>query len=213
MKVIEFEGIDGVGKTTALRFFADQLKRRGYRVLSTRDNGNPYVPVCVQLREVILNPEHKINGVSMELVFAAMRIENSLFNESVADNYDFILYDRGWLSHLSYSDNNTSRDFSKSFYEHFLANYTHLPTDVIYLDADVEVASSRRQTRNGVIDAIEMRGDEFQRKVRASFGYNIERYRDRIDIYIVDANQNIEGVQEQLLKLIDQYDSLRQRSQ
>ena len=209
MRIIEFEGIDGSGKSTALKFFVQQLKSLGYRVLESREVGSPLIEACVKLREVILNPTYNMNGKAMEYVFAAMRIENQAFYDSVKDDYDFLVSDRGFLSHLAYTDHNVNPEFTEKFYVNGLGTETKLPDQVIYLEVSPDVAFSRRVRRGEEADAIELKGPEFQEKVADSFLKYIDLYQsntggpviNRVDF--IDANQDVESVENQLLSVIN----------
>jgi len=205
-KVIEFEGIDGSGKTTAMTYFADELERRGYKILRTREVGNPHVPVCVELRKLVLNPEANLDGRTMEFIFAAMRIENQKFYASVKGQYDFIISDRGWLSHLSYTDHNVSADFTNQFYNNLVSKETNLPDAVVFLDVDPEVSLARRHSRNGFVDAIEAKGQSFQVNVLESFRKYIDKYfynNDTVRVTLIDANQDLDGVKSQINNVIE----------
>lgn len=210
-KVIEFEGIDGSGKTTAMEYFANALEAKGFKVLRTREVGSPLVPVCVELRKLILNPETKMDGRSMEFVFAAMRIENQKFYASVKDQYDFIISDRGWLSHLAYTDHNTSHAFTRKFYIDVVGKETVRPDAVVWLDINPEVALERRNKRNGFVDAIEAKGPEFQRLVYGSFVNHLDaEHQLGVKVFDINANDTLEGVRSQLDKLVaDINDNLR----
>lgn len=204
-QVIEFEGIDGVGKTTAYTYFIEQLKSRGFKVLETREVGNPHIPVCVELRKLILNTDTKISGAGMELVFGAMRLENQKLYREIGKNYDFIVSDRGWLSHLAYTDNNESVEFTKSFYQDFLMKITALPNSVIYLEADLKTSFARRLNRGEAPDAIEIKGEDFQASVKQSFDKYLETHRNVMEINRIDADDSLEGVRRQLDKIIKSY--------
>ncbi|HEY8366448.1 MAG TPA: dTMP kinase, partial [Bacteroidia bacterium] len=198
VKTIEIEGLDGSGKTTSSTYVKDKLEQYGYKVLLTREVGSDHIPVCLQLRELVLNPNITMDGKAMEFIFAAMRIENQRFYESVKDQYDFVLSDRGWLSHLAYTDHNVSKEFTKEFYKNVVAKYTKAPDFVIYLEIDPMVAAKRRNVRGEVEDAIENKGVQFQEKVGDSFRtYLIEgSAKDEFDFYKIDAEKDVPGVRE-----------------
>lgn len=186
--IIEFSGADGTGKTTAHGVFCDRLEQLGARVLRTREVGNPHLPVCAKLREVILNPEADLDGRSMELIFAAMRLENGRFYERVADQFDYIVSDRGWLCHLAYTDHNVDKRFTRSLYQTFLRPMTHMPSKIYLFSVDSDEAKRRRTDRGEAVDAIEAKGEEFQRSVQKSY---LEYSRDDLLRYLtthVDAN-------------------------
>jgi dTMP kinase len=203
---IECEGTDGAGKTTALKYLIEKLQDRGIRVLETREVGSPLIPINVKLREVVLAPESNLSGEAMELIFAAMRVENDILYKKVADQYDYIISDRGWYSHLAYTDHNVTKAFTQQLYLNFLQNITDMPDIVIYFDVNTETALQRRVKRGGAVDVIEAKGVGYQELVRQSFKdhmSNNETTAPGVKIYRIDANQNIEGVRAQIDNMVN----------
>lgn len=209
-KTIDIEGTDGAGKSTAFKYLIEKLRASGKRVLETREVGTPLIPVCVKLRELILDPTSNLNGISMELIFAAMRIENQKYYATVESEYDYIVSDRGWLSHLAYTDHNVNRKFTEQFYYNLVYSLTKLPDMVIYLNVDTETALQRRQKRGSGMDVIEMKGVGFQEKVRNSFLDHMDTLEKFTDTYIltVDANRDIKGVETQMDEIIHELEKL-----
>ena len=212
---IEVEGTDGAGKTTALKYMLGQLAAKGQTVLETREVGNPHIPICVKLREMVLAPESNLSGEAMELIFSAMRFENDRFYKALPVPYDMIVSDRGWFSHLAYTDHNVSRQFTTDLYLKFLKNYTQTPDIVIYFAVNTETALKRRVKRGGAIDVIEAKGIEYQEQVRESF----ESYLAQIEasapgalVYRIDANDTLEGVQSQMDTIVSHILMLKEQS-
>ncbi len=209
---IEFEGTDGAGKTTGLKYFIDQAQKRGLSVVETREVGNPHVPACVKMREFVLDPNSNLSGEAMELIFSAMRFENdrwlrNLTNHETKIAPDLVVSDRGWFSHLAYTDHNVSEEFTHLLYNGPIKQSTLLPDIVIYFKVSTETALKRRQKRGTGMDVIEMKGVEFQEKVRSSFEHHIDRalYNEELrfnNLYVIDANEDVEGVQKQLDKVL-----------
>lgn len=200
---IEVEGTDGAGKTTALKYMIEQLQKRGSKVLETREVGNPHIPVCVKLRQTVLDPESNMSGEAMELVFSAMRFENDRLYRKIAQDYDVVVSDRGWFSHLAYTDHNVTPEFTSDLYLNFMKKYTLLPDVVIYFAVDTQTALQRRVKRGeGMADAIEMKGVGYQELVRGSFVKYIESS-EGVRTYTVDANDTIEGVRAQMDEIVE----------
>jgi len=205
MKKIEIEGTDGAGKTTGLKYLIEKLQSKNKTVLETREVGSPLIPINIKLRQTVLDPESNLSGEAMELIFAAMRFENDRHHNSLANFYDFIVSDRGWLSHLAYTDHNVGEGFTEDLYLKFIGKKTEMPHVVVYFDVNTDTALKRRVSRGEGMDVIEMKGVEFQEKVRSSF----QKYMDHeslsdTTIYIVDANEDIEGVRLQLDKIVEE---------
>jgi len=206
---IEFEGTDGAGKTTGLKYFIEQAQKRGLKVVETREVGNPNVPVCVKLREIVLDPNSGLSGESMELIFSAMRFENDKWLRELRDSSEspvLVVSDRGWYSHLAYTDHNVSNYFTEALYRGFVQEFTLAPEVVIYFKVSTDTALKRRNKRGTGMDVIEMKGVGFQEKVRESFEhYMYDEYTAIHDrLYVVDANDTIEGVQKQLDAILDE---------
>lgn len=200
---IEIEGTDGAGKTTALKYLIEQLKARGSTVLETREVGSPLIPINVKLRELVLSPESNLSGEAMELIFSAMRFENDKLMTREQSKYDFVVSDRGWFSHLAYTDHNVSKTFTRDLYLNFMAKYTALPDVVIYFSVNTDTALKRRVKRGEAMDVIEMKGVEYQELVRESFNKYLNKYANDILILEVDANDTIEGVRAQMDSIIN----------
>ncbi len=208
---IEFEGTDGAGKTTGMEYFVEKLRKAGLSVVATREVGNPHIEVCERLRKIVLDPTSKLSGESMELIFSAMRFENQVWFNKL-QGVDIVVSDRGWLSHLAYTDNNVSKQFTTDFYENFMQNYTQTPDIVIYFKVSTDVALQRRVKRGLEIDSIEIKGTKFQEKVRQSFEHYIDKYdvysnpsgkitsdlNSTFLVYNVDANKDLDNVKKQL---------------
>jgi len=204
---IEFEGTDGAGKTTALKYFIEKARERGLSVVETREVGNPHIPACVKMREFVLDSSNNLTGEAMELIFSAMRFENDAWLNKLRaskDCPDFVVSDRGWLSHLAYTDHNVNQEFTEEFYDDFVGYRTQKPNVVIYFSVDTNTALKRRQRRGIAMDVIEQKGIAYQEKVRESFRYYLELAEfDSIQIFEVDANQDLASVQADLDKILD----------
>lgn len=192
--IIDFCGGDGTGKTTAFNYFCERLESVGKRVLRTREVGNPHVPVCVELRELILDPNRDIDGRAMELIFSAMRIENARYYAAVADDYDFIVSDRGWLCHLSYTKGNVDEQFVDDLYVSLIEQHTFLPDRAYLFHVDHDVAESRRSGRDKATDVIEAKGSDFQRLVASAYLEYAEAYRNDFQIILVNTGGTIDDV-------------------
>jgi dTMP kinase len=207
MLKLEIEGTDGSGKTTAIQYLKEKFQKLKVNFIETREVGNPNIEACVKLREFVLDPKNNLRGETMEMIFSAMRFENDRWYRHFQDPdngfmVDFVLSDRGWFSHLSYTDHNVSEEFTEMLYDKMMKNVTLLPDIVIYFSVDTKTALARRIKRGGAMDAIELKGVEYQEKVRQSFEKHLAKYSDVVQIFTVDANQDVEGVRRQLDRIL-----------
>jgi dTMP kinase len=202
MLKVEFEGTDGAGKTTGLKYFIEKAGQHGLKVVETREVGNPNIPICVKLRELVLSPDSGLSGESMEFIFSAMRIENDKWMKNLqasTDAPDLLVSDRGWLSHLAYTDNNVSEEFTTKLYANLVENITVKPDVVIYFKVNTDTALARRVKRGETMDVIEMKGVPFQEAVRASFEKYLDKYSyGNMNIFEIDANDTLDNVKKQL---------------
>ena len=201
---LEFEGTDGAGKTTGLKYFIERAKKHKLNVVETREVGNPNIPICVKLREIVLSPDSDLSGEAMEFVFSAMRMENDRWLKNLQKSKkvpDLVVSDRGWFSHLAYTDFNCSTTFTQRLYGNLMSLITDMPNVIIYFKVDTQTALKRRVKRGTGMDVIEMKGVEYQEQVRGAFEHHLgqaKRFNPAIRIFEVDANQDVVGVQKQL---------------
>ena len=71
---ITFEGDDGVGKSTHIRFLSDTLRSLGYEVVSLREPGG--TSIGEQLRAIVLDPNNPEIAAKAELlIYEAARAQ------------------------------------------------------------------------------------------------------------------------------------------
>lgn len=205
---IEFEGTDGAGKTTGMDYFIEGLKKRAKTIIKTREVGNPHVQNCIKMRELVLDPESKMSGEAMELVFSAMRVESQKWMNELkqqSNRPDFIISDRGFFSHIAYGIHNTSPEFVDGLFRNLMAQVTDLPDIVIFFNVSPEIAKTRRNHRGEAEDAIELKGLEYQEKVRQTFIDELKaEHPKHIRVFHVDANQDLQNVRAQLDDIVDE---------
>ena len=72
---IAFEGPDGCGKSTQLRFLAEHLEQNGVTVVRTREPGGS--PIAEKIRDVLLDTENvQMDAVTEAMLYAAARAEH-----------------------------------------------------------------------------------------------------------------------------------------
>lgn len=72
---ITFEGMDGCGKSTQIRFLAEELTERGYEVLKTREPGG--CPISENIRKILLDIDNgEMTDVTEALLYAAARAQH-----------------------------------------------------------------------------------------------------------------------------------------
>ncbi len=71
---ITFEGIDGSGKSTHSKLLTEYLRKKGYRVIHTREPGG--VSIAESLRKILLHPKIEISPYSELLLYLAARAQH-----------------------------------------------------------------------------------------------------------------------------------------
>ncbi len=77
---ITFEGGEGAGKSTHIRFVASYFRLRGRKALVVREPGS--TPIGEQIRKILLNPKNKTMSLEAEL-FLYLAARAQLVNEVI----------------------------------------------------------------------------------------------------------------------------------
>ncbi|MEE0844686.1 MAG: dTMP kinase [Eggerthellaceae bacterium] len=178
---ITFEGGDGAGKSTHIRFLAQVLQERGEEVLSLREPGG--TRIGEKLRRVVLNPGNAdLSDQAELLVFEAARAQ--LVAEVVKPALDrgaVVLCDRFTDSTIAYQafGRGLSLDFVRRANE--FACQGIVPDRTILLTAGGSGKSIKRATRRGA-DRMERSGQQFFDRVAAGFADLAQREPGRIRV-------------------------------
>lgn len=196
---IAFEGGEGSGKGCIIKFVANTLKKKSYKVLSIIEPGGTEVGNAI--REILLNKKTlKISGMTETLLFFAARAQ--LIQDVVKPSLErdeIVLTDRCYLSSYAY------QGYGRGVRLHdldFLTNISIgnvLPNLVILLDVEPKLGLSRKHSQNE-INRLELEKIGFHERVRE--GYLEMSKQDPKRWKVVDASQPIEDVQNQVLSII-----------
>lgn len=176
-KFITFEGCDGVGKSTQIRFLKSYLEENGEDVLLLREPGG--TDIAEKIRAVILdNANVKMLPTCELLLYYASRAQ--LIDEVIRpalDNGQTVICDRFTDSSLAY------QGYARGIGVEYVASLTNIvckdimPDATVFIDLPPESAF-RKRGLNGD-DRIESEGLAFQQKVYQGFKKAAEMYPDR----------------------------------
>lgn len=193
---ITFEGIDGSGKSTQIEKLKKRLEQEGAVVKVFRDPGGPVI--SEKIREILLNPDYKVDPVTELLLFSAAR--SQLMAENVLPNLEegaVVILDRFYDSTTAYQGYGREsvpleeiRDINR------IASHKQAPDLTIYMKIPLDQAKDRMA---GEKDRMELSGDDFFGKVIQGFE-KIAKAKDRF--FTVDATHPADKVHQQIWKHI-----------
>ncbi|HEY5442588.1 MAG TPA: dTMP kinase [Candidatus Saccharimonadales bacterium] len=197
--LVIFEGIDGVGKTTQLGLAQKALQEEGWPVHTSRNLGG--TPIGEALREVIKSPLPRPNTTNL---YISVAIQEALIETMQAERAknQIILMDRGPISLAAYEV--YGEDLEESLGWHYVdRGMERLKPDLTILyEANVDTAISQARQKSGEADYFESKPREFFERVAKGYAAAAKRY--QTTVATVDANQSIEVVHEQTMRLIQQ---------
>ena len=202
-RFISLEGIEGVGKSTQLKFVAKYLRKAGISLTVTREPGG--TEVAEAIRALVLqsdfSPETIIPETELLLFFAARAQHIHYVIKPALQRGDWVLCDR--FTETSYAYQGGGRGLDLAFIRSLqLWVQQDLKMDtVLLLDAPVDIALRRTHHRK-TADRIEAEKQDFFTRARASY---LERAKQMPDCYhIIDASRSLNDVQKQIKNVLDQ---------
>jgi dTMP kinase len=191
--LVSFEGIDGSGKSTQIRYLTDRLEQEGIKFRVFREPGGTELSEAI--RAILLNPEMTINPVAELLLFSAAR--SQLVSEQVIPllNEDYVvILDRFFDSTTAYQGYGRSSIPIHEIRElNRIASHGLLPDVTFYMKIDLDDA--RKRTTGLRKDRMENSGDRFYELV--SEGYN-ELATNEVRFKTLDARRSEQEIHEEI---------------
>lgn len=202
-KLITLEGIEGVGKSTVLRFINKILSEQlGDNFISTREPGG--TPLAEKIRDLAIKPQGETVYPDTELLLMfASRAQH--LNEVVFPALDagkWVVSDRFVDASYAYQGGGRGMEMHKIATLDKLVVGPLQADLVILLDAPVEVGMARASKR-GAADRIEKEKAEFFERVRQVY---LDRAQSEPNRYaVIDASQTLNEVEAQVRDVLSQF--------
>ena len=166
---ITFEGGEGAGKTTHIRFLAEQLRAHGREVLCLREPGG--TDIGEQLRNVVLDPRNDAMSDEAELLIyeaARAQLVVQVIAPALARGV-VVLCDRFTDSTVAYQA--YGRGLSRAFVDNangFACQGVRPDRTILMVTGGTAKTGLARATHRGA-DRVERAGEEFHARVNAAF--------------------------------------------
>lgn len=197
---LTIEGIEGVGKSTAVKYIQEFLISAKRDVVLTREPGG--TKIAEQIRQILLNPDSEeiiTPDTELLLMFAsrAQHVAHIILPALQAGKW--VISDRFVDASYGYQGGGRKIDWSRiETLEQWILHGLR-PNLTILLDAPPSIGMARAKHR-GPHDRIEQEALDFFERVRASY---LERAKQEPKRFrIIDATQSLDQVQEQIRKIL-----------
>ncbi len=198
---LTIEGIEGVGKSTAVQFIQEYLTQKNKKFIITREPGG--TEIAEKIREILLTPnsEEKITpDTELLLMFASrsQHIHHVILPALKAGKW--VVSDR--FVDASYAYQGGGRQLDMKFLQQLDEQIVHSlkPNATILLDASPEIGLARAKHR-GPQDRIEQEKVDFFERVRT--GYLARASKEPKRFHVIDATKPVESVQNEIKTILD----------
>lgn len=176
---ITFEGGDGSGKSTLAKAVLNELQRRGYEVLLTREPGG--TELAEAIRKLFLSDTYPHSPrTELLLVLAARNDHVEKVIQPALDRGAIVLCDRFIDSTVVYQGYATVQNIDE-IESLALQAVPLLPDQTFLLDIPLQESVVRRKRRaSEALDKIEKQKEEFHERVRQGFLEHAKKYPKRI---------------------------------
>jgi len=195
-KFITFEGIDGAGKSTHIRYVGELIAARGVELVSSREPGG--TPLGEKLRELWLHESMHVETETL-LVFASRREHIAQVIQPALERGAWVISDR--FTDASFAYQGGGRGLSLDKLE-IIANWVHPelePDLTILFDVPLEVARARLDATRD-LDRFEREKADFFFATRSEYLRRAAEHSHRFRV--IDSTRSIDDIQRELADII-----------
>lgn len=201
---IVFEGGEGSGKSSMLKYVADALRAEGRTVVATREpGGSPYAEL---IRSVILHDSGKhADAETMAGLFWAARRDHMRNTVIPAlERGDIVMSDRFDGSSFTYQIHGQQHPQLEPHFWHMRKRIVepHTPRAYLFFDVDPTIGLARAKLRAGGTTHFDERESDFHERIRAGYKQFFSSDDPRIPHIVLDASLTLEVVQELTLQAV-----------
>ena len=194
MKIISFEGIEGVGKSTQISLLKNYLETKDYIVEIYREPGSTLIGE--KIRDILLDKNNDLsNETELLLMFGA---RSELVKKINSSKCDYLLLDRFYDASMAYQGfgRNLSKDFISS-----LISFIKCPIPQLSILLDIAVEEGFKRKNNDTKDRIESSSKDFFNKVRKGYLKIAKNNNERF--IIINASNDIEIIHNKVVKNVE----------
>ena len=201
-KFIVIEGLEGAGKSSAVRYVTDYLQRHGInRIECTREPGG--TPLAERMRAIVKEVHDERLTIEAELLLmyaSRVQLVETRIKPALADGV-WVVGDRHDLSSQAYQGGGRGIDAQLigAIKQAVLGNFK--PDLTLYLDIDPALGLQRARHR-GELDRIELEQLSFFERTRTRY---LELAAKDDSIVVIDAAQTPEQVKATIERALDHY--------
>ena len=192
MKIISFEGIEGVGKSTQITLLKEFLESKNLTVETYREPGS--TKAGEKIRNILLDNNNELTNKSEMLLMFASRAE--LVSKVIKNSQsDYLLLDRFYDASVAYQG--YGRKISISLIDS-LISFIDCPIPDLSILLDIPVEEGFKRKENDIKDRIESSSLEFFQSVRDGYLNIANENNDRF--IVINALNDIESVHKEIIK-------------
>lgn len=201
-KFIVIEGLEGAGKSSAVRYVTDYLQRHGInRIECTREPGG--TPLAERMRAIVKEVHDERLTIEAELLLmyaSRVQLVETRIKPALANGV-WVVGDRHDLSSQAYQGGGRGIDAQLigAIKQAVLGNFK--PDLTLYLDIDPALGLQRARHR-GELDRIELEQLSFFERTRSSY---LDLAAKDDSIVVIDAAQTPEQVKAAIERALDHY--------
>lgn len=194
---ITFEGIDGAGKSTHIRFVQQLIEDHGIKVVSTREPGG--TELGETLRSILLNQKMHLETEAM-LMFASRREHLAQVIEPALASGKWVISDRFTDASFAYQGGGRHLSIEKlNALERWV--HPHLQPDLTFLfDVPIDVAKARLDATR-TLDKFEQENSEFFTNTRNEYLRRAREFPNRFRV--IDSTRSIEEIRVEIQAIVN----------